>query len=130
MKSPIAYAIGLFAMQKKLLNYERWKTTMTNKTERITNIENRIEQLQNQKKTLIQKQRATERKARNHRLFKRAGLLESMLPDTIDLTDEQFEAFLKMTIANDFGRAKLSEIKLQVSNPNICKVETSEGKGS
>ena len=88
---------------------------MTTKTEKITGIETRIEKLQNQKKQLVQKQRAAERTARNRRLFKRAGLLESLMPETIEMTDEQFEAFLKLTTANDFSRSKLIEIKLKVN---------------
>lgn len=101
---------------------------MTNTNEKIISIEEQITQLQNRKKNLIQKQKTDERKARTKRLCKRAGLLESMLPETIELTDEQFEVFLKMTVANDFGRDKLNQIKSYVST--VPKVETSQsGEG-
>ena len=60
------------------------------RAERIASAEKRIEQLQNRKKELLQEQKKLDDKARTHRLCKRAGLLESMLPDTIDLTDEQW----------------------------------------
>ena len=92
--------------------------------EKIANYDEKILQYQNKKKKLIQKNKADERKKRNRRLFNRAALLESMLPETIELTDEQFEVFLKMTTANDFGRDKLSQIKSQVST--VPKVETSQ----
>ena len=92
--------------------------------EKIANYDEKILQYQNKKKKLIQKNKADERKERNRRLFNRAALLESMLPETIELTDEQFEVFLKMTTANDFGRDKLSQIISQVST--IPKVETSQ----
>ena len=61
-------------------------------------------------KQLVQKQKADERKARTKRLCSRAGLLESMLPDTIALTDEQFKSFLERTTANEFGRRMLANI--------------------
>ena len=83
--------------------------------QKIEMYDDKIKQYKNKKKQLIQKNKADERKERNRRLFKRAGLLESMLPETIELTDEQFESFLKMTTANDFGRGKLNDIKSQVS---------------
>jgi len=87
--------------------------------EKIANYDEKISQYQNKKKKLLQEQKAAERTARNNRLFRRAGLLESLMPETIELTDEQFEAFLKMTTANDFGRAKLIEIKSKVSTKPI-----------
>ena len=88
--------------------------------EKITSYDDKIKQYQNKKKKLIQKNKADERKERDRRLYKRAALLESMLPETIELTDEHFEAFLKITTANDFGRDKLRQIQSQVSAvPNI-----------
>lgn len=85
------------------------------RAERITNIEAEIQQLENQRKKLLQEQKLRERKARNNRLCKRAGLLEGLLPDTIVLTDEQFKTFLNKTVANSFGRRVLAEIKSQPS---------------
>ena len=79
--------------------------------ERIAAEQEKKVQSENKIKKLLQEQKASERTARNSRLFKRAGLLESLLPETIELTDEQFEAFLKMTTANDYGRGKLEDIK-------------------
>jgi len=98
--------------------------------EKIEMYDEKIKQYQKKKKQLIQKNNADERKARNRRLFQRAALLESMLPDTIDLTYEQFEVFLKMTTANDFGRDKLSQIKSSVRNIPIEEIATSSDEGS
>ena len=81
------------------------------KLEKISNIENEIRQLENQRKQLLQQQKEQERKDRTHRLCKRGGLLESMLPDTISLTDEQFQVFLKKTVANDYGRRMLAKLR-------------------
>ena len=70
-------------------------------------------QNENRLKQLIQKQNEQNRKERNHRLCKRMGMLEEMLPETITLTDEQFQQFLKRTTANDFGRGELAKIVQQ-----------------
>ena len=61
-------------------------------------------------KKLLKEQRKTDRKARDNRIYKRGGLIESLLPDTINLTDEQFHSFMHMTIANKFGKDKLEQI--------------------
>jgi len=57
-------------------------------TEKIGNIDKQMAQLVEQKKRLVQQERERERKAKNNRYTKRHGLLESMLPETINLTDE------------------------------------------
>ena len=80
------------------------------KIEKIVDIEEEIKQLKERQKQLQQQHKAEERKARTKRLCSRAGLLESMLPDTIALTDEQFKTFLKKTTTNDFGRRTLASI--------------------
>jgi hypothetical protein len=90
------------------------------KLEKIATIEEQIEQLENQKKQLRQKHRTEERKARERRQCKRAGILESLLPETVSLTDEQFKTFLERTTANDFGRKVLSGITAQ----NTAKAES------
>lgn len=64
----------------------------------------KIEGITEQIEQLIQKQKEQDRKDRTKRLCKRAGLLESLLPDTISLTDEQFKSFLEKTLLNDFTR--------------------------
>ena len=83
------------------------------RTEKIENIQIEIQQLENQRKKLIQQEKEQERKDRTKRLCKRAGLLESLVPDTITFTDEQFESFLKRTIASDYARRIISELKAQ-----------------
>ena len=78
--------------------------------EKVESINEQIAKLQNQRKLEMQKHKAEERKARDRRLYKRAALLESLLPDTISLTDEQFNTFLQRTAANNFGRDKLVQL--------------------
>jgi len=72
-----------------------------------------IQLLENQKKRLIQEQKAQERKDRTKRLCKRVWLLESMLPDTIPLSDEQFKTFMEKTMLTDFTRRILDGLTAQ-----------------
>jgi hypothetical protein len=78
--------------------------------EKIASKEEQIQQLQNQKKQLIQKQKADERKARNNRLFRRHGLLESCMPDLATITDAQFDEFVRTGINTSYGRDILAKI--------------------
>jgi len=81
--------------------------------ERITETNERITQLENQKKQLIQKQKAEERKARTKRLIERGAILESLIDGAENLTNEQVKIFLEKTVANDFGRRMLATIAAQ-----------------
>ena len=87
-------------------------TTKTN-AERIESIEERIRQLENDRKKILQAQKEADRKARTKRLCKRAGLLESLLPDTIPLTDEQFKIFLEKTVTTENARKILDRFTAQ-----------------
>jgi hypothetical protein len=83
------------------------KTTI----EKIAEQKTRMEQLENELKRLMQQHKAEERKARTNRLCKRHGLFESLLPDTIPLSEDNFKTFLEKTVANDFGRRTLAALK-------------------
>ena len=85
------------------------------KSEKIASIQEQIAQLENQRKRLEQQQKEQERKDRTKRLCKRMGLFESMLPDTIPLTDEQFKIFLEQTVATDHSRRILAELTPQTA---------------
>jgi hypothetical protein len=78
--------------------------------ERIDEHKTKMEQMENELKRLTQQFRAEERKARTSRLCKRHGLFESMLPDAIPLTEDNFKLFLEKTVANDFGRRTLASL--------------------
>lgn len=83
------------------------------KIEKIASIEEGIKQLKERQKLLQQQHNAQERKDRTKRLCKHMGLFESLLPDTISLTDEQFKTFLEKTILTDFTRRALTEIQTE-----------------
>lgn len=83
------------------------------KIEKIASIEEEIRQLKERQKLLKQQHNLQERKDRTKRLCKRMGLFESMLPDTILLTDEQFKTFLEQTVATEYSRRLLDGLTAQ-----------------
>ena len=88
--------------------------------EKISKIDAQIAQLNNRKKLEIQKQKAADRRARSNRLYRRHGLIESMMPELIGITDEQFKTFLERAVVNGYGRDILAKIVAQgepSSNP-------------
>jgi len=97
--------------------------------ERIDTLQEKIQQLENQKKQLLQKQKADERKARNHRLCKRGAYLESIIPDTIPLTDEQFYQFLDKTLKTDYARKILDGFTAQKDKTATAKAVIAEQGG-
>jgi len=78
--------------------------------DRIAGIESEMERLVTQRKQLLTQEKEAERKARNGRLCRRMGLFESILPDTIQLTEERFKTFLNKNVANDFGKKTLASL--------------------
>jgi hypothetical protein len=83
------------------------------KAEKIADIELQMTQLENQRKKLLQQQKEQERTERKKRLCKRMGLFERLLPETVQLTDEQFKTFLEQTAAAESGRRLLDELTAQ-----------------
>jgi len=91
---------------------------LNKKLERINTIEENIKKMENQKKNLMQQYKEQERKERTHRLCKRGGLLESILPDTITLSDDRFETFVKEHIASKFGSSALRRLLAEQEDTN------------
>ncbi len=76
---------------------------MTRKTlaeqiqENLDNIERKneeVKQLKNKGRTLLNKQRGEERKARTNRLIQRGAILESVHPALVTLPNDQLQALL------------------------------------
>lgn len=74
------------------------------KIEKIASIKEEIKQLKERQRLLQQPHNAQERKDRTKRLCRRMGLFESLLPDTIPLTDEQLKTFLEKTVTTEQSR--------------------------
>ena len=94
------------------------------KIEKIAGIEEEIRQLENKRRQLVQAQKAQERKDRTKRLCKRMGLFESLLPESISLTDEQFQIFLEKTVTTEYGRRILDGLTAQ--NAAATEPQTSD----
>jgi len=95
------------------------------RTTRIEEIKNQRQELAEKIKELEQKEREVEKKKRNQRISKRGGLLESLLPDIIPLTDEQLNDFLQAVLSSDLARRTLDGITAkaeEVTTPPIVEV--------
>ena len=56
--------------------------------EKISNIDLEIEQLKNRKREITQRHKAEERKARTKRLIERGAILESLIPSSDTLSND------------------------------------------
>ncbi|MCL1883446.1 MAG: hypothetical protein FWF81_06830 [Defluviitaleaceae bacterium] len=80
------------------------------RTEKIASYDEQIAMLQKRRNEELDKQKQEERDEREKRQRKRGEILEKLIPETVNLTIEQFTTLLNRTTANPFGRDKLAEI--------------------
>ena len=66
--------------------------------EQIAKAEEEIRQLQNRKKKLLNQKKAEERKIRTHRLVERGAILESLLEQPEQYTNEQIKGLLETAL--------------------------------
>ena len=71
---------------------------MTDIEERIAKAEEEIRQLQNRKRKLLNQKKDAERKARTHRLIERGAILESLLEQPEQYTNEQIKGLLETAL--------------------------------
>ena len=69
----------------------------------------KIRQLENREKIIKQKLSVEERKARNHRLCKRGGFMESLVPELIAMPDEEATALLRLALTSEPAREYLKK---------------------
>ena len=69
----------------------------------------KIRQFENREKIIKQKLSVEERKARTHRLCKRGGFMESLVPELIAMPDEDAKAFLRLALTSEEARAYLKK---------------------
>lgn len=81
---------------------------MADINEQIAKAEEEIRQLQNRKKKLLSQKKDEERRARTHRLIERGAILESLLEEPEQYTNEQIkyvlEAVFRTTQMQEFLR--------------------------
>ena len=86
-----------------------------NRQDKIDRLAAQIAEQQEQLRLERKKQAEEQRKAKDARQKRRHGLLESILPDTIGMTDEQYKTFLERHVANEHGRKALANILSQAA---------------
>lgn len=66
-------------------------------------VREKIRQLENRQKILLNRKVNAERKARTHRLIEHGAILESVFPEIAPMSDEQVKAFLQTFRRSDEG---------------------------
>ena len=98
------------------------KTTI----EKIEGIQAQIQQLENERKRLLNVQKEAERKARTKRLIERGAILESFIANATIFTNEQIKTFLEKTIASDYAKKILDGMTKQGGEPAATKTSQTE----
>ena len=84
---------------------------MKNFDEQIAKAEEQIRQLNNKKKRLISEQKQAERKKRTKRLIERGAILESVIGNADDFSNEQLQALLIEIFSTESARAKVKNLR-------------------
>ena len=70
--------------------------------EKISNIDLEIEQLKNRKREITQRHKTEERKARTKRLIERGAILESLIPASDTLTNDDVKQILSYALETPY----------------------------
>ena len=84
---------------------------MKNIDEQIAKAEEQIRQLNNKKKRLISEQKQAERKKRTKRLIERGAILENVIGNTDDFSNEQLQTLLIEIFSSESVRAKVKNFR-------------------
>ena len=84
---------------------------MKNYDEQIAKAEEQIRQLNNKKKRLISEQKQAERKKRTKRLIERGAILESVIGNADDFSNEQLQALLIEIFSSEFAKGKIKNFR-------------------
>ena len=84
---------------------------MKNYDEQIAKAEEQIRQLNNKKKRLISEQKQAERKKRTKRLIERGAILESIIGNADDFSNEQLQALLIEIFSSESARTKIKNLR-------------------
>lgn len=77
--------------------------------EKISNIDLEIEQLKNRKREITQRHKAEERKARTKRLIERGAILESLIPASDMLTNDDVKQILSYALETPYVKDYLKK---------------------
>lgn len=84
---------------------------MTKLDEQIAKVNEKIEKLTKQKKSLLSKQSEEKRKKRVSRLIERGAILEKAIGNAENLSNEQIQAFLIDVFSSESARAKIEQLQ-------------------
>ena len=101
-------------LTKALSDYEKAETIHQRTLKRCEQLEHKVTLLENR----IEYQKKQERKRRTHRLCTRAGHIESLLPETKELTDNQFMAFCDALFSYPKMKELVSKLLAKVKEEN------------
>ena len=86
---------------------------MKNIDDEIKSTKQRIEQLTHRQDRLVSRLKVEERKKRTRRLIERGAMLESVIGNATDFTNEQIQALLIEIFSSEFARAKVEKMRGQ-----------------
>lgn len=89
---------------------------MKNFDEQIAKAEEQIRQLNNKKKRLISEQKQAERKKRTKRLIERGAILESVIDNADDFSNEQLQTLLIKIFSSESVRSKVKNLREHTAN--------------
>jgi len=104
-----------------------------NTNQKLEKVQIQIQQLKNQEKQLLQKQKEDARKERTKRLIERGAILESLIPNADTFTNEQIKWFLEKTLKNDHAHKILGKMTAAVattSTPDSSVTQKPKGKAA
>ena len=81
------------------------------KLAKIESLDEQMQKIAKQKKQLIQEYKEQENKAKMRRITKRGAFFESILPETVSLTDVQVKTLLEMVLLSDFASNRIKEMQ-------------------
>ena len=84
---------------------------MKNIDEQIAKTQAQINQLNNKKNRLISEQKQAERKKRTKRLIERGAILESVIGNADDFSNEQLQTLLIEIFSSESARAKVKNFR-------------------
>lgn len=88
---------------------------MRNIDEQIQKVQEQIEQLQHKKKKLMSEKSEAERNMRTKRLVERGAILESIIGNATDFTNEQIQHLLIEIFSDNSVRAKVEKLRSELA---------------
>jgi hypothetical protein len=114
--------------QANKINQNRKEKIQMRKTteERIAEAQERKLQIENEVKKLQQQKKSEERKARTHRLCKRGGIVENLLPALATFTEEQFDIFAQKVLLSEITKRTVDRITASHAPPTTAPQSTAD----